>query len=134
MPTTFSQARKQPANAEYRYWLGRAQFEAKQYQDAIKNLNEAAKLDDKLPNVFVHLALAYDAAGDRKNAAESLRRAIKDAERRMRMQSSDARTHYEEVRDRSRVELKTVEAKLKPLLPRLEALLRQHRDGMPDTA
>jgi len=33
----------------------------------------------------------------------------------MRMQSSDARTHYEEVRDRSRVELKTVEAKLKEL-------------------
>ena len=28
----------------------------------------------------------------------------------------------------------TVEAELKPLLPRLEALLRQHRDGMPDTA
>src|SRR5205807_3150479 len=69
-------ARKEPTNAEYRYWLGRAQFETKQYQDAIKNLNEAAKLDDKLPNVFVHLALAYDAAGDRKSAAESLRRAI----------------------------------------------------------
>ncbi len=69
-------ARKEPTNAEYRYWLGRAQFETKQYQDAIKSLNEAAKLDDKLPNVFVHLALAYDAAGDRKNAAESLRRAI----------------------------------------------------------
>ncbi|TLZ82550.1 MAG: DUF1616 domain-containing protein [Methanobacteriota archaeon] len=46
---------------------------------------------------------------------ESLRRAIKDAERRMRMQSAGARTHYEEVRDRSRVELKAVEAKLKEL-------------------
>src|SRR5712691_7357262 len=46
---------------------------------------------------------------------EGLRRAIKDAERRMRMQSADARTHYEEVRDRSRVELKAVEAKLKEL-------------------
>ena len=46
---------------------------------------------------------------------ESLRRAIKDAERRMRMQSADARTHYEELRDRSRVELKSVEAKLKEL-------------------
>jgi len=68
--------RKEPANAEYRYWLGRAQFETKQYSEAIKNLNEAAKLDDKLPNVFVHLGLAYDAAGDRRNAAESLRRAI----------------------------------------------------------
>jgi len=46
---------------------------------------------------------------------ESLRRAIKDAERRMRMQSAGGRTHYEEVRDRSRVELKAVEAKLRDL-------------------
>ena len=46
---------------------------------------------------------------------ERLRRAIKDAERRMRMQSADARTHYEEVRDRSRSELKAVEAKLREL-------------------
>lgn len=46
---------------------------------------------------------------------ESLRRAIKDAERRMRLQSPDARTHYEEVRDKSRAELKTVEADLRKL-------------------
>ena len=46
---------------------------------------------------------------------ERLRRAIKDAERRMQMQSSGARTHYEEVRDRSRSELKVVEAKLREL-------------------
>jgi hypothetical protein len=46
---------------------------------------------------------------------EALRRAIKDAERRMRLQSSDARSHYEEVRDKSRVELKTIEAELKKL-------------------
>jgi hypothetical protein len=46
---------------------------------------------------------------------ERLRRAIKDAERRMQMQSAGARTHYEEVRDRSRSELKAVEAKLREL-------------------
>lgn len=46
---------------------------------------------------------------------EELRRAIKDAERRMRMQSTDARTHYESLRDRSRAELKDIEAKLKAL-------------------
>ena len=46
---------------------------------------------------------------------ESLRRAIKDAERRMQMQSAGARSHYEEVRDRSRNELKAVEAKLRAL-------------------
>ncbi|TLZ74787.1 MAG: DUF1616 domain-containing protein [Methanobacteriota archaeon] len=46
---------------------------------------------------------------------ESLRRAIKDAERRMRLQSADAREHYEERRERSRAELKEVEAELKQL-------------------
>src|SRR5438477_2368540 len=46
---------------------------------------------------------------------EGLRRTSKDAERRMRMQSGGARSHSEEVRDRSRVELKAIEAKLKQL-------------------
>ncbi len=46
---------------------------------------------------------------------EALRRAIKDAERRMRLQSAEAREHYEELRDRSRAELKAVEAELKKL-------------------
>ncbi len=46
---------------------------------------------------------------------EALRRAIKDAERRMRLQSPDARSHYEDVRDKSRVELKMIEAELKRL-------------------
>ncbi len=46
---------------------------------------------------------------------EGLRRAIKDAERRMRLQSSDARSHYEDQRDHSRAELRQVEADLKKL-------------------
>lgn len=46
---------------------------------------------------------------------EALRRSIKDAERRMRLQSADARTHYEEQRDKSRAELRQVEAELKKL-------------------
>lgn len=46
---------------------------------------------------------------------QALRRAIKDAERKMRMQSSDARSHYEEQRDTSRTQLKQVEAELKQL-------------------
>ncbi len=46
---------------------------------------------------------------------ERLRRSIKDAERRMRVQSSDARGHYEAQRDKARVELKKVESELKSL-------------------
>jgi tetratricopeptide (TPR) repeat protein len=68
--------KKDAANAEYHYWLGRTHYELKQPAEAIKQLSEATKLNDKLPNVFVHLALAYEAAGDKKNAMESLRRAI----------------------------------------------------------
>ncbi len=68
--------KKDATQAEPHYWLGRAHYELKQYSDAVKQLSEAARLDDKLPLVFVHLALAYEAAGDKKNATESLRRAI----------------------------------------------------------
>ena len=67
---------KDATQAEAHYWLGRSQYELKQYSEAVKQLSEAARLNDKLPLVFVHLALAYDGMGDKKNAAESLRRAI----------------------------------------------------------
>jgi PPM family protein phosphatase len=68
--------KKDATRGEPHYWLGRAHYELKQYSEAVKQLSEAARLDDKLPLVFVHLALAQDAAGDKKNATESLRRAI----------------------------------------------------------
>jgi serine/threonine protein phosphatase PrpC len=68
--------KKDATQAEPHYWLGRAHFELKQYSEAVKQLSEAARLDDKLPLIFVHLALAQDAAGDKKNATESLRRAV----------------------------------------------------------
>ena len=67
--------KKEASQAEAHYWLGRAHYELKQYAEAVKQFNEAARLDDKLPLVFVHLALAYDALGDKKNATENLRRA-----------------------------------------------------------
>ncbi|MFN7930238.1 MAG: protein phosphatase 2C domain-containing protein [Blastocatellia bacterium] len=63
-------------NAEYRYWLGRSHYELKQPAEAVKQLTEAAKLNDKLPSVFVHLARAQEAAGDKKGASESLKRAV----------------------------------------------------------
>ena len=46
---------------------------------------------------------------------ERLRRTIKDFERRMQLQSSDARSHYEEKRDEARAELKRVETALRKL-------------------
>lgn len=46
---------------------------------------------------------------------ERLRRAIKDTERRMQMQSADARSHYETKRDAAKADLKRVEAELRKL-------------------
>jgi protein phosphatase len=68
--------RKDATQAEPHYWLGRAHYELKQYSEAVKQLSEAARLDAQLPLVFVHLALAYDALGDKKNATANLQRAI----------------------------------------------------------
>ena len=52
-----------------------------------------------------------DLAEDR----ERLRRTIKDLERRMQLQSADARSHYEQRRDAARRDLKRVESELKKL-------------------
>lgn len=46
---------------------------------------------------------------------ERLRRAIKDAERRMQLHSSEARSHYEAQRDAARADLKRVETELRKL-------------------
>lgn len=46
---------------------------------------------------------------------EKLRRMIKDYERRMRLQSAEVRSHYEEQRDRARADLKKLETELRTL-------------------
>lgn len=46
---------------------------------------------------------------------ERLRRTIKDYERRMQVQSADARSHYEAKRDAARSELKRVETELRKI-------------------
>lgn len=67
---------KKSESAEVRYWLGRTHYELKQYPEATKYLNEAARLDARLPDVYVHLALAYSALGDKKSVDEALKRAV----------------------------------------------------------
>lgn len=46
---------------------------------------------------------------------ERLRRAVTDAERRMRLQSTEARDHYASKRDRAKAELKTVEVEIRKI-------------------
>ena len=52
---------------------------------------------------------------DLASERERLRRAIKDLERRMQLQSADARSHYEAKRDEAKADLKRIEAELKKL-------------------
>ncbi len=69
-------AAREPENAEYRYWLGRSYLEMRQYQEAIKNLSEAAQMGSRSPDVYLFLALAQDAVGNHRGVSESLRRAV----------------------------------------------------------
>lgn len=46
---------------------------------------------------------------------ERLRKEIRDAERRMRLRSSDAQEHYERARDKARTRLKTIDEELRKL-------------------
>lgn len=65
-----------PGNGETLFWLGRSEYELKLYPDALKHLTDAARLDPTLPNVYIHLALAQLAGGDKKTAEDSLKKAL----------------------------------------------------------
>jgi PPM family protein phosphatase len=62
-----------PNNAEALYYLGRIDLDQKKYDEAASRLSQAAKLDPKLPNVQAHLAMAYLALGQPRNAQDALR-------------------------------------------------------------
>jgi protein phosphatase len=66
-----------PKNAEAHLFLGRIDYDQKQYQDAITHLSEAARIDPNLLDVWEHLALAYMATGQNRNAVDSIQRAIR---------------------------------------------------------
>ena len=68
-------SRKAPANASYQFWLGASLFELGKSAEALKPLQEAARLDPKMSEAHVRLAQAYAALKDQKNADEALRRA-----------------------------------------------------------
>ena len=62
-----------PANAEALYYLGRIDLDQKKFDDAANRLNQAAKLDAKLPDVWAHLAAAFLGMGQLRNAQDALR-------------------------------------------------------------
>jgi len=65
-----------PASAEAHFFLGRLDLDQKKYEEAVTHLSQAAKLDANLPDVWVHLALAYLGLGQTRNATDALQRII----------------------------------------------------------
>ncbi len=66
---------KAPGNAHYQLGLGAALAEAGKSAEALKLLQEAVRLDPKLSEGYVRLAMVYSALKDQKNADDALRRA-----------------------------------------------------------
>src|SRR5215813_4998699 len=61
------------SNAEALYYLGRIDLDQKKYDEAANHLNQAAKLNADLPDVWAHLAAAYLGLGQPRNALDALR-------------------------------------------------------------
>ena len=65
-----------PRNAVARYFLGRAQYSQKQFQEAVKNFTECLKLDPKYVGAADNLGLAYEGLGKIDDAIQAYKRAI----------------------------------------------------------
>ena len=72
-----SAARLEPDNAARHHWLGRvALFVDQDHQSAVRELNDATRLNPWIAEYWLDLALAYKAAGDPTGEADSLDRAL----------------------------------------------------------
>jgi tetratricopeptide (TPR) repeat protein len=66
-----------PNSAEYRYWLGRLDYEAGQYAAAIARFNEALARDANFMRAHDNLGLCYEALNDGDQAIAHYREAIR---------------------------------------------------------
>lgn len=66
-----------PDRAEYRYWLGRLEFDAGKYADAIARFNEALARDPQFMRAHDNLGLCYEALDDVPKAIEHYREALR---------------------------------------------------------
>lgn len=65
-----------PNNAEAHYYLGRIEYSEGRYDAAINHLSQAARLNPNLPEIRVHLAMAYMSVGQVRNARDLLQEAV----------------------------------------------------------
>jgi len=69
-------AAAQPRNPLYLYWLGRLDYDARNYESAIDRLQKAIELDPKMMRAYDNLGLCYDYLGKFDEAVKSYNRAV----------------------------------------------------------
>lgn len=65
-----------PANPLYPYWLGRLDYDAQHYADAIAHIEKAVELDPKMARAYDNLGLCYFAQNDNDRAIINYQKAI----------------------------------------------------------
>ncbi len=65
-----------PNNALYWYWLGRIDYDANRYDQAVIKLNKAIALDPMMMRAYDNLGLCYDHLSNTEAARKSFRKAI----------------------------------------------------------
>jgi tetratricopeptide (TPR) repeat protein len=70
-------ARVHPDNPEYRYWLGRLDYDAGKYAEAISRFKEALARDPQFMRAHDNLGLCYEALDDPDEAIGHYREAIR---------------------------------------------------------
>ena len=66
-----------PATAIHHYWLGRIDYDAGQYAEALGHLHDAAARDPAFPRTFDNLGLCYDALNEPERAITHYREAVR---------------------------------------------------------
>lgn len=69
-------AQEQPENALYIYWLGRIDYDAQKYDQAVIKLRKVVELDPKMMRAHDNLGLTYEHLSDNEAAVKSYRTAI----------------------------------------------------------
>jgi tetratricopeptide (TPR) repeat protein len=70
-------ARADPNRAEYRYWMGRLDYDAGKYADAIARFKEALSRDSRLMRAHDNLGLCYEALDQVDEAIAHYREALR---------------------------------------------------------
>lgn len=69
-------AASQPRNPLYLYWLGRLDYDARNYASAIDHLQKVIELDPKMMRAYDSLGLCYDYLGKFDEAVKTYERAV----------------------------------------------------------